>query len=45
MPDDAEHTIENWWKKTKTQPAEAPPPDESLTAPAASIMRALTPAV
>ncbi|WP_158817976.1 CvpA family protein [Methylocapsa sp. S129] len=46
LPDDAEHTIEGWWKKTKTAaPADdAPlPPDESndvkspdMTAPAAA---------
>ena len=36
LPDDTEHTIEGWWKKTKTAaPADEAPPDESLTAPAA----------
>jgi len=34
LPDDAEHTIEGWWKKTKIEaPAEEQPPSESLTAP------------
>lgn len=37
LPDDAERTIENWWKKTKASGGvgEEPPPDESLSAPAA----------
>jgi membrane protein required for colicin V production len=32
LPDDAEHTIEGWWKKTKTASPSDEPPDESLTA-------------
>jgi len=36
LPDDAERSIENWWKKTKaTSAAGEEPPDESLTAPPA----------
>jgi membrane protein required for colicin V production len=35
LPDDAEHTIEGWWKKTKAAGATQEPPDESLTAPPA----------
>jgi membrane protein required for colicin V production len=34
LPDDAEHTIEGWWKKTKATGATEEPPDESMTAPA-----------
>lgn len=34
LPDDAEHTIEGWWKKTKATGPTEEPPDESLTAPA-----------
>ncbi len=34
LPDDAEHTIEGWWKKTKAVGgAGEEPPDESLAAP------------
>jgi membrane protein required for colicin V production len=34
LPDDAEHTIEGWWKKTKAVGgAGEEPPDESLVAP------------
>ena len=37
LPDDAEHTIEGWWKKTKAaSPGDEPPPDESVTTPAAN---------
>jgi membrane protein required for colicin V production len=36
LPEDAERELEGLWKKTKTAaPAEATPPDESLTAPPA----------
>jgi membrane protein required for colicin V production len=35
LPDDAEHTIEGWWKKTKTTAPAEEPPSESLSAPAA----------
>jgi membrane protein required for colicin V production len=35
LPDDAEHTIEGWWKKTKTAAPADEAPDDSLTAPSA----------
>ncbi len=37
LPDDAEHTIEGWWKKTKATGASEEPPDESLAAPPADV--------
>jgi membrane protein required for colicin V production len=33
LPDDAEHTIEGWWKKTKTAAPADEAPDDSLSAP------------